>query len=740
MLTPNICLSSFECRLDHAATGSLFNHDPRSPNVSYQLDHKTSSIKYTLVRAASAGDELCISYGAGRMWWEKDEPTTSDKETQLEAGASSDKGRRRRRSSLPPTPESEWAKMAAVGMEGFQEDSSEDERQQQPSRPGATRPRMNGHHTSDQGERSATPSQAATSTVLRSKSPTRLRSILGDCPLWRVTGAIDPMTIPLQLVDAWAIDVEARQTAAVISFAKQLSSATPAAKASSSPSLHAEKEDVRHLRAVRPKVDAAAELAQKVGSTSIHEGSSSGTTEFGYPGPSSRSSHVTALLGLVAPHRTESDVLQALRSSAPAFFSAESGPWPYVIQVPTNAAPCKARLKEWNEWWPVSVRATALDLEGPDTTTAASKMIDRQADRRHWQHPERLEWAKQGLRRCVRSALEARERGEVPIGVHVTENFGAAAPAYWVPYQSQGQGQQQHAAAAAASGGSGADESWRIEADAYDTRCSERNPIKHAVLNVIRNVADWRIRRERERDQTRSLLEGIAPHLMMQSSAPAGSEEGANGNSGEEGRRGSGDWSVRSASPGVAGAIAQQARMQRDGGAGALGETPSGTSAASEASSARSSPVPPPSREEEESKPAADGALPGGLKSTSTSTPPAPAPAPAAPRVMNGQDYLLNSLTLFTTHEPCAYCSMALVHSRVRAVYFLNAAPGAGGCCGAGLAGKPCEGMGDGGVYAVQEQSGLNHRFEVWRWMGALGDLGLDEEVGELLRIDGIDP
>jgi len=85
---------------------------------------------------------------------------------------------------------------------------------------------------------------------------------------------------------------------------------------------------------------------------------------------------------------------------------------------------------------------------------------------------------------------------------------------------------------------------------------------------------------------------------------------------------------------------------------------------------------------------------------------------------------------------------MALVHSRVRAVYFLQPAPHAGGCCGAALS-KPCEGMGDGGPYAVQEQSGLNHRFEVWRWMGDLQELGVsgrEYEVDRMLEIHGLDP
>ncbi|KZT53134.1 cytidine deaminase-like protein [Calocera cornea HHB12733] len=72
----------------------------------------------------------------------------------------------------------------------------------------------------------------------------------------------------------------------------------------------------------------------------------------------------------------------------------------------------------------------------------------------------------------------------------------------------------------------------------------------------------------------------------------------------------------------------------------------------------------------------------------------------------NGADYLLTSLTLFTTHEPCIMCSMALVHSRVKDVFYVQGMPGTGGCGGA-------EGRGCGVV-----GKGVNHRFGVWRWTG----------------------
>ncbi|WFD43261.1 tRNA-specific adenosine deaminase subunit tad3 [Malassezia psittaci] len=86
----------------------------------------------------------------------------------------------------------------------------------------------------------------------------------------------------------------------------------------------------------------------------------------------------------------------------------------------------------------------------------------------------------------------------------------------------------------------------------------------------------------------------------------------------------------------------------------------------------------------------------------------------------NGQDYLLTGLSLFLTHEPCVYCAMALIHSRVKTVYFLFPSAHSGGFCGAHAGERgtaACLGGEDGGSYAIHEQSGLNHRYDVWRWV-----------------------
>lgn len=79
-----------------------------------------------------------------------------------------------------------------------------------------------------------------------------------------------------------------------------------------------------------------------------------------------------------------------------------------------------------------------------------------------------------------------------------------------------------------------------------------------------------------------------------------------------------------------------------------------------------------------------------------------PVPEPST-STENGHNYLLTSRTLFTTHEPCVSCSMALVHSRVKEIVYIYPMLQTGGC---------------GGIACIPALKNINHRFKIWKWRG----------------------
>ena len=82
----------------------------------------------------------------------------------------------------------------------------------------------------------------------------------------------------------------------------------------------------------------------------------------------------------------------------------------------------------------------------------------------------------------------------------------------------------------------------------------------------------------------------------------------------------------------------------------------------------------------------------------------------------NGAQYLLTGLSLFVTHEPCLMCTMALLHSRVKEVFYLVPMPKTGGC---------------GGIACVPSLKGVNHRFSIAVWKADPDDwpVPLDTEI-----------
>lgn len=93
-------------------------------------------------------------------------------------------------------------------------------------------------------------------------------------------------------------------------------------------------------------------------------------------------------------------------------------------------------------------------------------------------------------------------------------------------------------------------------------------------------------------------------------------------------------------------------------------------------------------------------------------------PFSATLAIRNGSDYLLTSLSLFITHEPCVMCTMALVHSRVKEVFYI----------------VPSSGGGFGSAFKVHGYPGLNHRIDVYD----CGELVKKEDLEALRLPEGI--
>ena len=65
--------------------------------------------------------------------------------------------------------------------------------------------------------------------------------------------------------------------------------------------------------------------------------------------------------------------------------------------------------------------------------------------------------------------------------------------------------------------------------------------------------------------------------------------------------------------------------------------------------------------------------------------------------------YLCTDMIVYTTHEPCVMCSMALVHSRIVRCTYLKPVPSGGGMESS---------------YYLGDLDGLNWKFQIWRWLG----------------------
>lgn len=74
--------------------------------------------------------------------------------------------------------------------------------------------------------------------------------------------------------------------------------------------------------------------------------------------------------------------------------------------------------------------------------------------------------------------------------------------------------------------------------------------------------------------------------------------------------------------------------------------------------------------------------------------------------------YLCTDMIVYTTHEPCVMCCMALVHSRIARVTYIKATKESGGFET---------------HYQLGDIDGLNWKFQIWKWLGNAEILKLED-------------
>lgn len=576
----------------------MFNHTKAIPNTNYTLDRLSGTIQYRLSRDVLPGEELFISYGTGRMWWETNVSNGKDHASSAEDDDESDL-----------TLEKELIKFGQLGLETEELDT-----RQQKRREDRRRLTHLSNHISSRLPLSHTSPNLTPPLISAPK-------LIGPdaAPLWRITAAVDPTTTPLELMAVWAVDIDPRKSSNFMQFSRSIARRLRAAEEGGDGQEHIRREQERNNQVEEDDDD----IDDDEDDSGDEDESMKHLRIFHRMG---QGSSLSALVCKVQDVPSIDEVTGLLESAD--VVSDGHKPKPFQVQVPRVPAPSRLRLPEWRAFWPVAVKhgkvleslakSSLAGISAGNQCGSTPGIVDRGADAKLWTK-EATQWTIENFRRCLTWAKQAKERGELPVAVHVTPAYSDA--------EASKLGPDGHP--------------W-IQVDAWDTRQSERNPIKHGVTNAIRDVAKLRSDRDRERLQVLG---------------------------------------------------AKVAALNREG--------------------------------QVEVSPNRQGS-----REDSSTT---------AGRISSGQDYLLNNLTLFTTHEPCVSCCMALVHSRVRTIFFIKPSPGAGGLCGSGLEAKQrCSHAEDGGPYAIQEQAGLNHHFDVWKWVGDPKQL-IEDDLDGLLDINGLD-
>ncbi|PWN46937.1 hypothetical protein IE53DRAFT_382509 [Violaceomyces palustris] len=632
--------------------GSIFNHDPDSPNVDYRLDRESHRIVYSLVRDVKAGEELCISYGSGRMWWEEEEEERKEvkEEEEFERLA----GMMGSDEEKDGDPEEEDEGKGSEGLKDKELEEEEEERRKVGLVMDRLKRRGGGGSTG---------------------------------PMFRVTCSQDPLTVPLSTTKAWVVEILASNSSKAIRFIQESHGLLQNREGCAFPT--------RHLRAfkssfTRPKSSKVEEGEEDSGKTI-----QSSTP----PPPPPPPATTTLLICLRQALPNRNSVLALLSRDKEGIFKrpsadptrgeeeGEDEPDVKLVDVPTTSVPVKERMEEWNSVWPCTLRPnnTNRNLE-TKTSKAASGggscsnpneevvkvhggggrinvgIVDRRKDEKEWDQAK-LEWARNRFRRVVAMARENRSKGQLACATHVTMDYQV--------FKRLGEEEEEV--------GGGGEEGYRKgyerDVDWGDLRNDEVMGLgRRTGGGEVVDRDEWLLGRVRRK--VKDPFNGFPTSLIQ-----------------VDGR----DCRVEMRNPlkhSVMLAISKVAEMR------ALDRKRD--------------------KEEEEEEREREG----------MTNPPWIVP--------NGHDYLLTGLSLFTTHEPCVYCCMALVHSRVKNVHFLLPSPGRGGLCGSDSPREDqrCKGMEDGGPYPLQEIGSLNHSFHVWRWVGE--DLKREGEVDRAWKVDSI--
>jgi hypothetical protein len=70
--------------------GSLFNHSTNQQNVGWRRDIANECIIYTALRDIGVGEECCISYGNGRLWFKDSDAERDEAEGMARADDTSE--------------------------------------------------------------------------------------------------------------------------------------------------------------------------------------------------------------------------------------------------------------------------------------------------------------------------------------------------------------------------------------------------------------------------------------------------------------------------------------------------------------------------------------------------------------------------------------------------------------------------------------------------------------------------